>query len=57
MTPKRSGAPSSILAFPIEPLETGHVRAGGKQYVAIAAGGGGKMRTASSDAYVAFALP
>ena len=30
---------------------------GGKQYVAIAAGGGGKMRTRSGDAYVAFALP
>jgi quinoprotein glucose dehydrogenase len=31
--------------------------AGGKQYVVIAAGGGGKMRTRSGDAYVAFALP
>jgi quinoprotein glucose dehydrogenase len=31
--------------------------AGGKQYVVIAAGGGGKMRTGSGDAYVAFALP
>ncbi len=29
----------------------------GKQYVVIAAGGGGKMRTRSGDAYVAFALP
>jgi len=29
----------------------------GKQYVAIAAGGGGKPRTKSGDAYVAFALP
>ncbi|MBI1789472.1 MAG: pyrroloquinoline quinone-dependent dehydrogenase, partial [Acidobacteria bacterium] len=29
----------------------------GKQYVVIAAGGGGKMGTASGDAYVAFALP
>ncbi len=31
--------------------------AGGKQYVVIAAGGGGKPRTRSGDAYVAFALP
>jgi len=31
--------------------------AGGKQYVAIAAGGGGKPRTRSGDAFVAFALP
>ena len=31
--------------------------AGGKQYVVIAAGGSGKMRTRSGDAYVAFALP
>jgi quinoprotein glucose dehydrogenase len=31
--------------------------AGGRQYVVIAAGGGGKMRTRSGDAYVAFALP
>jgi quinoprotein glucose dehydrogenase len=31
--------------------------ANGKQYVVIAAGGGGKMRTRSGDAYVAFALP
>ena len=30
---------------------------GGKQYVAIAAGGGGKPRTKSGDAFVAFALP
>lgn len=30
---------------------------GGKQYVVIAAGGGGKPRTRSGDAYVAFALP
>ncbi len=29
----------------------------GKQYVIIAAGGGGKPRTRSGDAYVAFALP
>jgi quinoprotein glucose dehydrogenase len=29
----------------------------GKQYVAIAAGGAGKPRTRSGDAYVAFALP
>ncbi len=29
----------------------------GKQYVVIAAGGGGKPRTKSGDAYVAFALP
>ena len=29
----------------------------GKQYVVIAAGGGGKMGTTSGDAYVAFALP
>jgi len=29
----------------------------GKQYVIIAAGGGGKLRTRSGDAYVAFALP
>ena len=29
----------------------------GKQYVVIAAGGGGKPRTRSGDAYVAFALP
>jgi quinoprotein glucose dehydrogenase len=31
--------------------------ANGKQYVVIAAGGGGKPRTRSGDAYVAFALP
>lgn len=31
--------------------------AGGKQYVVIAAGGGGKLRTKSGDAFVAFALP
>lgn len=29
----------------------------GKQYVTIAAGGGGKLRTQSGDAYVTFALP
>jgi quinoprotein glucose dehydrogenase len=29
----------------------------GKQYVVIAAGGGGKLRTKSGDAFVAFALP
>jgi quinoprotein glucose dehydrogenase len=29
----------------------------GKQYVVIAAGGGGKMGTASGDAYIAFTLP
>jgi quinoprotein glucose dehydrogenase len=29
----------------------------GKQYVAIACGGGGRMATKSGDAYVAFALP
>jgi quinoprotein glucose dehydrogenase len=31
--------------------------AGGKQYVVIAAGGGGKLASRSGDAYVAFALP
>jgi quinoprotein glucose dehydrogenase len=31
--------------------------AGGKQYVLIAAGGGGKQRTKAGDAFVAFALP
>jgi quinoprotein glucose dehydrogenase len=30
---------------------------GGRQYVVIAAGGGGKLGTKSGDAYVAFALP
>ena len=29
----------------------------GRQYVVIAAGGGGKARTKVADAYVAFALP
>jgi len=29
----------------------------GKQYVVIAAGGGGKMGTTSGDAFVAFTLP
>jgi quinoprotein glucose dehydrogenase len=29
----------------------------GRQYVVIAAGGGGKLGTKSGDAYVAFALP
>jgi len=29
----------------------------GKQYLVIAAGGGGKLRTKSGDAYIAFALP
>jgi glucose dehydrogenase len=31
--------------------------AGGRQFVAIAAGGGGKLATRSGDAFVAFALP
>lgn len=31
--------------------------AGGHQYVVIAAGGGGRLKTKSGDAYVAFALP
>jgi quinoprotein glucose dehydrogenase len=31
--------------------------AGGRQYVVIAAGGGGKLKTKSGDAFVAFALP
>ena len=31
--------------------------ANGKQYVVIAAGGGGKLKTRSGDAFVAFALP
>lgn len=30
---------------------------GGRQFVVIAAGGGGKQRTASGDSFVAFALP
>ena len=29
----------------------------GKQYVTIAAGGGGKLRTPSGDAFITFALP
>jgi quinoprotein glucose dehydrogenase len=29
----------------------------GRQYVCIAAGGGGKPRTKSGDSFVAFALP
>ena len=29
----------------------------GRQYLVVAAGGGGKMKTASGDAYVAFSLP
>ena len=29
----------------------------GRQYVVIAAGGGGKLRTKSGDAFIAFALP
>jgi quinoprotein glucose dehydrogenase len=29
----------------------------GRQYVVIAAGGGGKVATKPGDAYVAFALP
>ncbi len=32
-------------------------RAGGRQFVVIAAGGAGKLRTRSGDAFVAFALP
>jgi len=28
----------------------------GKQYLVIGAGGGGKLRTKSGDAYIAFAL-
>lgn len=32
-------------------------RVNGKQYIVIAAGGGGKLRTKSGDAYIAFALP
>ena len=32
-------------------------RVGGKQYVVIAAGGAGKLRTKAGDAFVAFALP
>lgn len=31
--------------------------AGGRQFVVIAAGGGGKIGTRSGDAFVAFALP
>jgi quinoprotein glucose dehydrogenase len=31
--------------------------ANGRQYVVIAAGGGGKQGTKSGDAFVAFALP
>ncbi|MCC2670402.1 MAG: gcd, partial [Armatimonadetes bacterium] len=31
--------------------------AGGRQYVVIAAGGGGKLRTKSGDSFIAFALP
>jgi quinoprotein glucose dehydrogenase len=31
--------------------------AGGRQFVAIAAGGGGKLKTRSGDSFVAFALP
>ena len=31
--------------------------ANGKQYVVIAAGGGGKLKTKSGDAFIAFALP
>ena len=30
---------------------------GGRQYIVVAAGGGGKSATPTSDAYVAFALP
>jgi quinoprotein glucose dehydrogenase len=30
---------------------------GGRQYVVIAAGGGGKLKTKSGDAFAAFALP
>jgi quinoprotein glucose dehydrogenase len=30
---------------------------GGRQYVVIAAGGAGKLRTKAGDAFVAFALP
>jgi quinoprotein glucose dehydrogenase len=29
----------------------------GRQYVVIAAGGGGKLRTKSGDSFIAFALP
>ena len=29
----------------------------GKQYLVIACGGGGKLRTKSGDSYLAFALP
>ena len=32
-------------------------RVNGRQYVVIAAGGGGKLRTKSGDATIAFALP
>jgi len=32
-------------------------RVGGKQYVVIAAGGAGKLRTKAGDAFVAFSLP
>ncbi|WP_435017584.1 pyrroloquinoline quinone-dependent dehydrogenase [Tundrisphaera sp. TA3] len=32
-------------------------RAGGRQYVVIAAGGAGKLRTRAGDAFVAFSLP
>ena len=31
--------------------------ADGRQFIVIAAGGGGKNRTRASDEYVAFALP
>jgi quinoprotein glucose dehydrogenase len=32
-------------------------RVNGRQYIVIAAGGGGKLRTKSGDSYIAFALP
>ena len=32
-------------------------RAGGRQFVVIAAGGAGKLATTPGDSYVAFALP
>ena len=33
------------------------IRSNGRQYVVIAAGGAGKLRTKAGDAFVAFSLP
>ncbi|HZG26453.1 MAG TPA: PQQ-binding-like beta-propeller repeat protein, partial [Chitinophagaceae bacterium] len=55
---KRTGEFLWEASLPAAGIATPTVyEAGGKQFVVIACGGGGKQRTKSGDKYVAFALP